>query len=862
MRWQNHIFVFFTLVLSLIVTNNLEAQTNLQIEEIVVTATKKETTLQDAPLAISVIGVEQIEQLAINDILDLQSSVPSLKINQQQFANQNTFLIRGFGNGANNPGVEPAVAIAIDGVMISRNQSALNDLMSVERVEVLKGPQSTLFGKSASAGVISITTKKPENEFSEKIEASAGDYGLKKFGGTVTGPISSNTYFRLTASSNERDGYVKNLYLGTEINDRDRQAIRAQLLTEINEDLSLRLILDYDTADELCCTTASVQNGGATLAGAFLIGQLGMGTQTIINPVNPYGYETYLNIDPTGELEGKGLSLHADWDLGTVAFKSITAYRENSHDVNGDVDFSALPLLTNGIRDEFETFSQEFRLSSQTEGRFQWMIGAYYQDETVKHDRDVFYKESIGSFVDIILSAVPTSLNEIAGGVAIGALAQISNLPPAVQTSILGTALPPLTTTQIGGVLAGISTGSPALDGGIAAIIPGLAAQQRAGWYGLNDGLQHEYFDMDNESFSIFANFDYDINSNTRISFGVNYTKDEKTVVSDVQINDNFATIPFALDPSTARLSGFQFFPPFYNYPNATEDGKWDSDDVTHSLKIVHDIAENLSIYASHSTGFKASSVNLSSNATVYAGLPMDNSLYFAGPEEAENIEFGVKSIFSNGFLNIAFFHMTVDGIQSNIFVGTGFNLVNVEEQTHKGIEIDSLFYLTPDFSLTFSASLIDSEYGSFEKGPCDGTLSPPKEDDCPFVDGVLSRFQDFTGRTPAGIPELAITVSGVYTFDFGNSMNGFIRAEYVYEDEIQATDGVPISLAPREVGMLNASLGITDKNSGWNLLLWGRNLNEDEFVQTAFPVPGSPGSFAIYPNQPRTWGLTIGKQF
>ena len=205
---------------------------------------------------------------------------------------------------------------------------------------------------------------------------------------------------------------------------------------------------------------------------------------------------------------------------------------------------------------------------------------------------------------------------------------------------------------------------------------------------------------------------------------------------------------------------------------------------------------------------------------------------------------------------------MTVDGIQSNIFVGTGFNLVNVEEQTHKGLEIDSLFYITPDFSLTFSASLIDSEYGSFEKGPCDGTLSPPKEDDCPFVNGVLSRFQDFTGRTPAGIPELAITVSGMYTFDLSNSMNGFIRAEYVYEDEIQATDGVPISLAPREVGMLNASLGITDDNSGWNLLLWGRNLNEDEFIQTAFPVPGSPGSFAIYPNQPRTWGLTIGKQF
>jgi outer membrane receptor protein involved in Fe transport len=112
---------------------------------------------------------------------------------------------------------------------------------------------------------------------------------------------------------------------------------------------------------------------------------------------------------------------------------------------------------------------------------------------------------------------------------------------------------------------------------------------------------------------------------------------------------------------------------------------------------------------------------------------------------------------------------MTVDGIQSNIFVGTGFNLVNVEEQTHKGLEIDSLFYITPDFSLTFSASLIDAEYGSFEKGPCDGTLSPPKEDDCPFVNGVLSRFQDFTGRTPAGILVTGVNSNVGGDLDLGN---------------------------------------------------------------------------------------------
>ena len=144
MRLQTYFYVFFALILSLTVTNNSQAQTSQLVEEIVVTATKKNTTLQDTPISVSVIQMEDIETLAISDILDLQSSVPSLKIDQTQFAAQNTFLIRGFGNGANNPGVEPSVAVSIDGVMISRNQSAINDLISVERVEAVSYTHLTL----------------------------------------------------------------------------------------------------------------------------------------------------------------------------------------------------------------------------------------------------------------------------------------------------------------------------------------------------------------------------------------------------------------------------------------------------------------------------------------------------------------------------------------------------------------------------------------------------------------------------------------------------------------------------------------------------------------------------------------------
>ena len=192
------------------------------------------------------------------------------------------------------------------------------------------------------------------------------------------------------------------------------------------------------------------------------------------------------------------------------------------------------------------------------------------------------------------------------------------------------------------------------------------------------------------------------------MDIGLSYSEDEKEVVSNVIIDDEFAAIPFILNPATAALAGFQFFPPFFNYPNANEDGKWNSDDVTHSVKLIHEFDDSLSAYISHSTGFKAISTNLGANATVYAGQSMDPSIYFAQPEEAENIEVGFKKTFSNGYLNMSFFHMAVEGYQSNLFIGTGFNLVNIGEQTNKGIEIDSLFFLNENFVVTFAASYID----------------------------------------------------------------------------------------------------------------------------------------------------------
>ena len=165
------------------------------MEEVVVTATKRAESLQDLPLSVSVIEAQTIERAEIRDLIDLQSVVPSLRVPQFQNSTQTNFVIRGFGNGANNPGIEPSVAVFIDGVYRSRSLARIADLPNIQQIEVLRGPQSTLYGKNASAGVISITTRKPEFETSGNMEVGVGSWNQKSLRGYVTGPISDNVAY-------------------------------------------------------------------------------------------------------------------------------------------------------------------------------------------------------------------------------------------------------------------------------------------------------------------------------------------------------------------------------------------------------------------------------------------------------------------------------------------------------------------------------------------------------------------------------------------------------------------------------------------------------------------------------------------
>ena len=261
-----------------------------------------------------------------------------------------------------------------------------------------------------------------------------------------------------------------------------------------------------------------------------------------------------------------------------------------------------------------------------------------------------------------------------------------------------------------------------------------------------------------------------------------------------------------------------------------------------------------MNVYLSAATGFKASSSNLSRDSRPFpadvpaleaAGLLVPNLVpgtRYAEPEESTVYEFGVKAEYPSVAYNLAVFTQEIEGFQSNVFSGTGFNLANAGKQSVDGAEFDITWLPLDSLRLAFAVTYLDPLYDDFV-----GAAG---------VDGPT----DLSGTRPAGIHEWSTNTSAVYNFALAGA-RGYLRVEHIYEDEVQNIENVPPEIASREVNMFNASLGLNWSN-GIELNLWGRNLNEDEYIQQAFPSVAQAGSFSGYPNQPRTYGVTLRKTF
>ncbi|HWT52660.1 MAG TPA: TonB-dependent receptor [Caulobacter sp.] len=808
------------------------ASDNTALEEIVVTATKREQTLQDVPISVAVTGQQTIERAQVKDLIDLQSVVPSLKVSQFNATGQTNFVIRGFGNGNGNDGIESSVGVFIDGVYRSRSAAALDDLPEVERIEVLRGPQSTLFGKNVSAGAISIVTKKPQFETGGKLEASVGNYNLRQIKGTFTGPLSDTLAVRLSGSLNKRDGFFTNLTTGNDVNDRDRWSVRGDVLWEPTDKTSVRIIADYNKINETCCAVASIYNGPATLViGAVLKKPIGDTTKV-------FDRNVIFNTDPNNNLSGKGVSGQIDHDLGFAKLTAITAYRNQKNASFQDIDFTGADISNNRTANNIKTFTQELRLASSGDGPLNWLVGGFYQHEKLDTGRTITYGSDIRAFADALSGQVPAAL--------------LGALPAAIRPALTGK-------SNIYALEFLQSLATPTL------VKPGSTYFQAG--QGIDD-----YYSMKQTSYSLFGQVDYQVTDKLTLTGGLAYLNDDKKARSNVVLKDPFSSLNLSAVPQFpalglpgnlySALGALQFFygnDPTHgpvNYPNANESGELKGDKVTYAVRAAYDFGA-INAYVSYSTGWKAGAYNLSSDSRP----PNANGVgRTAQPENVDVYEAGLKANFPGGYANVAVFKQSIKGFQSNAFTGLGYSLVNAGEESVKGFEVDSAWRPTGWLNLTAAVTYLDPKYDSFTGAACVNydTVRCPVDP----TTGRRPNFRDLTGDRPAAIPKWSFSTSATINHDFGGDYQGYARVEYDYVSKTQLTETTPPNLSSWDQNVINASLGVTNTAKQVEVMLWARNLTKDNSLISTFPTVAQDGSYSGYPNAPRTYGVTVRKSF
>ena len=808
---------------------------NSTVEEIIVTATKREQTLQDVPVSVSVTGAQAVERAQVRDLIDLQSLVPSLKVSQFNAVGQTNFVIRGFGNGNGNDGIESSVAVFIDGVYRSRSSSALDDLPEIERIEVLRGPQSTLFGKNVSAGAISIVTKKPQFDFGGKAEITVGNFGQRQAKGTITGPVSDTLALRLSGGVNKRDGFATNVITGNDVNNRDRWSVRGDALWLPTDQTSVRVIADYNKITEVCCAVVSLLNGPATqFIGAPA--PFGLG-KPVGNPANKFDRNVTFTSDPNNSLVGKGLSAQVDHDFGGAALTSITAYRKQTSEALQDIDFTGADLANNDLRNNIKTFTQELRLASKSEGPFNWLVGGFYQNEKLATGRTITFGSDIRGFGEGLSGQVPAAL--------------LGALPAPLRPALTGRSnLYALEFLQ--------SLVTPS-------VIPGRTYFQAG--QGIDD-----YYTMKQTSFSLFGQADYEVTDRLTLTGGLAFLSDKKDAESAVVLRDPFSALNLSAVPQLAALGlpgnlysalgGLQFYyanttnhAPV-NFPNATETGKLKDDKVTYAVRAAYDFGA-INTYISYSTGWKAGAFNLSSDSRP----PNANGVgRTAAPEDVSVLEAGLKANFPGGYFNVAVFDQAIEGFQSNAFTGLGYSLVNAGKESVRGFEVDSAYRPLPWLALTGAVTYLDPTYDSFTGAACvnyDTVRCPVNP-----ATGLRPNFRDLTGDKPTGIPKWSLSTSATANHNFGNGYAGYLRVEYDYTSDTHLTETTPPELSTWGQKNVNASLGLLNETHQMEAMLWVRNLTKDESLISTFPTVAQDGSYSGYPSAPRTYGVTLRKSF
>lgn len=378
------------------------------IEEIVVTAQKRTERLIDVPVSISVFNDDAIEQTGVRELKDIADYIPNLEISESNDF-RSTVTIRGVGAQSRNIGFDSRVGVYVDGVYVGQSPAINQELLNLERVEVLRGPQGTLFGKNTVAGAINLVTKKPGDALSARVGADLGNLDYRELKALVNVPFSDTVGAAFSVAKTDRDGYVPNLITGNDLNERDVLAYRAQLRIEASEKLEINASFDGLNSESLI------------LIGDPITDMLALQPEQFAPELGVVAF----SFDPFDKRDIYGGHLDFTYDLDSGhALKSITGYRTTDAVYSNATDYSPVDIVSIEYSDDYDVLSQEFQLISPGEGAFTYVAGLYYYRQDAKTNRDVVLGQD---FVDAFVGPLYAS----------GALTPPLPPPPALPNDVV-----------------------------------------------------------------------------------------------------------------------------------------------------------------------------------------------------------------------------------------------------------------------------------------------------------------------------------------------------------------------------------------------------------------------------------------
>ena len=772
------------------------------LEEILVTAQKRQESLQDVPVSVAVVTGDRLQEIGIDNLDDLAPYIPNFSKGESGAGP--VVRIRGIATGA-NPAFEQSVVSYTDDIAMSRAPLVRIPFMDLERVEVLRGPQNVLFGKNAVAGAISAVSARPTEEFEGKVSLRyEPEYDDTEALAVVSGSLSDNVRARLAVRYAEYGGYLEKYSNET---GNDQEKIRDE---EQREDLGIRGTIAWDMGDNTEVTfrvehstvdstgqshellfgyanpfppsaanplgglnytqsVAAIQGAYNAAIGAFGLPPVDVGTDTIGEyRIRRSAFDGYQNLDASR------LDLTIDHEFDGFSLTAVTGYVEYEEDRLAGGGLSGIDISSILTREKYEQFSQEIRLASDLGGAIEWIGGVYFQNWDLDSDES-------------------TLLDDM-------------NMP----------------------VLLGLAGAAPGLEA-----VANLDSTRT--YTGTSTML------------AVFGQITWNMSDTARLTLGGRYTSEDKDANKFVDIFNRetgefdigqaiFASCGFDVDyDSLGRLSAVLPLPGCdgvpavgaYNTHNATGDRS--EDKFTPSLVAEFDIGDASMLYAGVSTGFKAGGFD--------ARAGRESNLEY----EDENVigyEMGLKSRFAGGRAetNFAVFRSEYDDLQVSSFDGTaGFVVGNAAEFLAQGVEMEGRFRATDALTLSGSFAWTDTEWLDYKNATCNSMYR--------ILTG--ESLCDRTGLSASNTPEWSGNLIADFYVPIGSNLYFRATGDVIYSDEYDTNNTKEVGTRQDAYTKLNLRLALEGEH--WTFAILGKNLTDEDVIEFSSEVPLS-GSDLLAP--------------